>query len=520
VLVIGIGFLLRLALAPVYGLTYNETYVVVLSRHLSLSYVDHPPLAMWLVAAARFLTGSESDVIVRLPFILLFAGTTWLIYDLGRSLFSAMAGFYAALALNLSPMFSLFMGVFAVTDGPMLFFLVLATWLLQRALFQAQGLGAFGYWLATGAATGAAMLSKYNAAFFGIGAVLFILTQPAYRHWLLRPAPYLGAVLAFLIFSPVLIWNAQHDWISLAFQGSRALPEGGIKPVRVLAYLGITALYMLPWIWFGLIVVFFTALRAGPKDVPRWFLFCLSAAPIIFFTVVRIFANRADKGYHWAVPGYVMLFPLLGAAYLQWRERWGGHMRRLLIASYVTIAVVLIGIVSHSYTGWMRWTHPRFAERDPLITDQFDWTDLRSILSKHGFSDPAKNFVVGHRWQDCIKLDYALQGRMPIVCMTQEPLQLSFFEQQAPMLGRDAVIVSRNWPLDYTRRVLGTYFESIEPLDTVVIGQHGLPTLKLNLFIGRKFKTTYPWPYGKGIVTRPPAERHGGRRHRKSQEPD
>jgi hypothetical protein len=191
-----------------------------------------------------------------------------------------------------------------------------------------------------------------------------------------------------------------------------------------------------------------------------------------------------------------------------------------VIASYVTLAVALLAIVSHSYTGWMRWVHPRFAERDPLITDQFDWTDLQALLRERGLSDPAKYFIVGHRWQDCIKVDYALRERMPIVCMTQEPLQLSFFEQQSPMLGRDAVLVSRNWPIAYVRRVLGEYFDSIEPLEPVVIGQHGLPTLKLNLFIARNFKKAYPWPYGKGIVTRAPAERRGGPRRHKADDPD
>jgi hypothetical protein len=164
----------------------------------------------------------------------------------------------------------------------------------------------------------------------------------------------------------------------------------------------------------------------------------------------------------------------------------------------------------------MRWVHPRFADRDPLITDQFNWTDLTTLLRERALSDPAKYFIVGHRWQDCIRIDYALQGKVPVVCMTQEPLQLSFFEQQRPVMGRDAVVVSRNWSIAHARRLLGDYFDSIEPMEPVVIGQHGLPTMKLNLFVARNFKKTYPWPYGAGLAARPPADPRGRAPRRKT----
>src|SRR5438105_3135358 len=96
-------FLARLLLASALGLGIDESYMVAAGRKLQLSYFDHPPIAWWMAWAAAHLTGSESAVVVRLPFIALFAVTTFLMYRLASTLFSREAGFWAAVLLNLAP---------------------------------------------------------------------------------------------------------------------------------------------------------------------------------------------------------------------------------------------------------------------------------------------------------------------------------------------------------------------------------------------------------------------------------
>ena len=43
------------------------------------------------------------------------------------------------------------------------------------------------------------------------------------RRWLLSPWPFLAALIATIVFLPVLIWNAEHDWASFRFQFVRAV---------------------------------------------------------------------------------------------------------------------------------------------------------------------------------------------------------------------------------------------------------------------------------------------------------
>jgi dolichol-phosphate mannosyltransferase len=69
------------------------------------------------------------------------------------------------------------------------------------------------------------MISKYTIAVLVPVTLAFMVWDSKSRHWWRRIDPYIAALLALAIFSPVLIWNAQHEWASFAFQTSRRLAE-------------------------------------------------------------------------------------------------------------------------------------------------------------------------------------------------------------------------------------------------------------------------------------------------------
>src|SRR6201997_4476026 len=93
-------FVARLLFASALGLGVDESYMVAAGRKLQLSYFDHPPIAWWLAGAAAHLTGSESAIVVRLPFISLFALATVLMYRVTSALYGPKAGLWAAALLN------------------------------------------------------------------------------------------------------------------------------------------------------------------------------------------------------------------------------------------------------------------------------------------------------------------------------------------------------------------------------------------------------------------------------------
>ena len=170
--------------------------MVAAGRHLQLSYFDHPPLAWWMARGASWLAGSEAGLVVRTPFILTFGLTTWLLYRLTSMLFSPRAGLFAAVALNLSPVFGITTGRWVLPDGPLVCALLAGALRFQHAL-RAERPNSLLYWVAAGVAAGLALLWKYSAVLILGGALLFLLTDPVQRRWLARPGPYVAAGVAW-----------------------------------------------------------------------------------------------------------------------------------------------------------------------------------------------------------------------------------------------------------------------------------------------------------------------------------
>ncbi len=77
------------------------------------------------------------------------------------------------------------------------------------------------WWLAIGVVFGLGMLSKYTTVFFAVSILAWFVLVPKVRRWLITPWPWAAGAIALVVFSPTLIWNAQHHWASVIFQYGR-----------------------------------------------------------------------------------------------------------------------------------------------------------------------------------------------------------------------------------------------------------------------------------------------------------
>ncbi|HEU4642087.1 MAG TPA: glycosyltransferase family 39 protein, partial [Gemmatimonadaceae bacterium] len=194
-LVLAAGTVLRLVLAATLGMGVDESYATVVARAPSLSYFDHPPLSFWIPALLARVAGTERAVVLRLPFILLFAGTTWLTYRIGARLFGRAAGAWAAALLNLAPVFAVSTGGWVLPDGPLDCFMLAAVWCVSRALLTPSR-APTAWWMGAGLAAGLAALSKYHAVFLPAGVALFLATSREHRRVLRTPGPWVAAAIA------------------------------------------------------------------------------------------------------------------------------------------------------------------------------------------------------------------------------------------------------------------------------------------------------------------------------------
>ena len=136
----------------------------------------------------------------------LFAGSTWLLARMTARHYGPTAGWIAAFALNATAYYGVAAATFALPDGPLVFFWLLT---LDRLLVALEEPERVGPWALVGLAWGGAMLSKYQAVFLPVATLAYLAFEPAARHWLRRPGPYLAFALGLLVFAPVISWNAR-----------------------------------------------------------------------------------------------------------------------------------------------------------------------------------------------------------------------------------------------------------------------------------------------------------------------
>jgi dolichol-phosphate mannosyltransferase len=162
----------------------------------------------------------QTEFGVRAGALLCGAITSIFVYKLTRNLFGAATAVAALLLVQALPFFFL-SGLLMTPDAPLTATWAASLYFLERALI---GNHSRAWWFA-GISLGMGMISKYTIALLVPVALAFMAWDPQARRWWSRRAPYVGALLALGIFSPVIIWNAQHEWASFAFQTSRRLAE-------------------------------------------------------------------------------------------------------------------------------------------------------------------------------------------------------------------------------------------------------------------------------------------------------
>ena len=265
--------LLRLWLAAVIPLSPDEAYYWVWSRTLQPGYLDHPPMVALWIAAGTALAG-ETAFGIRLLAPLSVALGSVLLAHAAEDLFPGRgAGPWAAALLNAT----LFVGIGAATmtpDTPLVFFWVVSLWSLARLHRTGDG----RWWLAVGAAAGAALASKYTAILLGLGIVLWLLADTSARAWLARWHLWAGGALAALVFAPVIAWNAAHGWASFAKQGGRTAASGSDSWRWLFELVAGQVALATPLVWLLCTFGTLAALRAWRSEG--------SAARLIAFLVV------------------------------------------------------------------------------------------------------------------------------------------------------------------------------------------------------------------------------------------
>ncbi len=198
----------------------------------------------WLIWLSTSVLG-KSEFAVRLPAYICWIVAALFMFRLTLNLFDRTTAFRVVLLVAVLPIY-FGLGFFMTPDAPLYAAWAGCLYFLQRALL-AQDHKA---WCGVGICMGVGMLSKYTVVLLGLGTLTFLLLDARSRRWFLRPEPYLAAVIALVLFTPVLVWNMRHDWISFMFQGPDRLASSPKFSLHVL--IGSVFLLLTPTALFGI----------------------------------------------------------------------------------------------------------------------------------------------------------------------------------------------------------------------------------------------------------------------------
>ena len=438
--------LLRFVSAATINLSPQEAYYWNYSIHPDLSYLDHPPMVAWVIRAGTLLLG-KSEIGVRIGGLWLVVVSTWLINALGRLWFSRRAGLWAALLFQVIPLYFIY-GMIITPDVPLICFWLLTIYLVSIAVLKDRP----SAWYCAGAALGFAMLSKYTALFLVPSALLFLIADRAHRKWLLRKEPYLAFFLSLVIFSPVILWNYQHQWASFHFQfGRRLLGERSFDTELAISHarhsliesLGIQLGGIFPTYLAVLVLSFAVALYFTIKDQGSRWKFCLFFSfPILVFFAVYSIDSKVNA--NWPLPGYLALLIAAHTCYRYLRFKSGQRFkiaqRKMLVFSlyfspvFYVLALFHLALVipfvpvNESFTGWRELGKIVEREKATIETEKDKTT-----------------FILGmDRYNVTSELAFYMQDFEDVFSrklLGKNALGFEFWDSRVPLPGSNAVAV-------------------------------------------------------------------------------
>jgi 4-amino-4-deoxy-L-arabinose transferase-like glycosyltransferase len=298
----------------------DEAYYWMWSRRLDLGYFDHPPMVAWLVRAGTAILPGE--VGVRILFVVCGALAVVVAGLIARDLSDDPRAPAVAAALAATSPLLMLTGGLALPDAPVELAYAGATWLVARARGRR--------WIVAGLVVGLALLSKYTAALLAPALLLLVLLDGELRRELRGPWPWLGGLVAVLVFLPNLLWNASNGWVSILIQ----LRHGTASDATVRTFLeylggllggaGVVALPLGAW-----------RLARG-RDTFSLRVAVATAVPV---AVTLFSAARGKVEANWAALVFPALCGAAGAQLVRLRPGWSRGLLSFTVALGMVAAV-------------------------------------------------------------------------------------------------------------------------------------------------------------------------------------
>ena len=460
------------------GLAGDEAYYWDWGRSPDWGYYSKPPMIGWIMGLLGKIAG-PSPFAVRCVALVISTTTLWLIGRLVTHLLSARLGFISMLCLALTPG-HLALSLFLTIDAPLMLFWVAALLAFWQATRQPTSLH---WWLALSLCIGGGLLTKQIMLLMPVLLALFCLVSPTDRRILALPwfwASLLGSLL-FLV--PVLLWQQQHQWITLAHTAEHfhAGQLGWVRWFRrTLEWPLIQMLIHSPVLVLAAVAAMVGMSRELGKAARGKILLWVFCAPALLAFSLLALRQRINPNWPavFCMPALVLgiswLFPEKGSNPSGQRQRWRQWLQRSLITMAATAHVALALVTLTPLR-----SHPK-------ISELVGWSEVGEQLAQQLAACPkpqqTRILALGHRYL-AAQLAFNLPGNPR--CYRFEPngqisSQYEIWPGLESHIGEDVLMVS---PMASLPPGLASRFDSVEPRAVL-----RLRSRTLHVFLGRQLR--------------------------------
>ncbi|RZK42520.1 MAG: glycosyltransferase family 39 protein [Pedobacter sp.] len=490
-----IGFaLIKIGIASILGLGNDEVYYWTYALKLEWNYFDHPPMVAWLIRATTLDLLIHNELAVRIGAIIASSICSLLIFRIGLFLANDRVAWYSVILYSFSFYCSIIAGTFILPDSPQMVFWIWAIYLfLKITRASNKGRETTYLWIWFGIACGLCMLCKVHGLYLWISAILFIVfKQPKL---LAQKGLYFAAFISLVLFSPVIIWNIEHNFITYSYHSGRvSILQAKFNYLSFIRELGGALFYNNPVIvvltWFAVCSRFRKKTFLQRREIQVLLFFGL---PLIF-TLLALSTVR-DTLPHWSGPGYACLI-LLAAVKLE--QLKNVIAKRWISAAVVFFLLVVIStlIIINFYPGSLskEKTELSLGKGDPTL-DLYGWPKTAEIVDSICNRNPQLKIMVVDKWFPAAHLDFYVAERTSLTTygvgetFNIHQYALTNENKRKLVADEDALYITTSNLFDEKAfEKLKTYFKSTAPPIIIPILRNGKACKNILVFKLRSFK--------------------------------
>lgn len=409
--------------AAVIPLRVDEAYYWTWSREAVISYLDHPPMIAWCVHFGTLIFGDTnfgvrfSGLLAMLVMQVLLADIVWRTTRDWRHVMLAVLLPEAGLDYGL-------LMAKVVPDTALIAFALAMVWALVRLALS----GNLRWWLLAGVFGGFALLSKYVVVLLLPAIVAYAVIPPWRKAQLASPYPWLAALITIIIFSPVLYWNAIHDWISFKFQLDRPTQLQGWSLRFLLEFVTIQFLLLgpllFPIVLIGVAKLGWRGFRA--RDPIAILLSMCVAVPVGFFLWRSLYARIGDS---WPLFVWPFGFACVAINLKLWRQEapnsWMPRIAPWFAATTIFTGIGFVVLATIYYVG----TNANYLTNDDPIGKEAGFAGVVEAANREREKAGATWFATSD-YRIYSMLRWHLRDRFPVVQINERNRYIGFHTRE------------------------------------------------------------------------------------------